>query len=235
MHAHLQQRLDSIAIMKCLGARSSQIMRIYVIQTLVLGLIGGMLGILVGLAVQARLSIADRASISTAAWSAARLDSGRAGHWHRPAGDVAVHRAAAAEHPPHPPGPDFPARNGRVEADLARALTAIGGPRCRGRRTVDRARRDRRFADSAPPREASAHRRLFRRRAGGEPGCAHRIAWVLLRLLRLVQPAHRLRLPAAVRHGIANLYRPGNHAEAMLVALGIGVMFTLTFTWSSAA
>src|SRR6476659_2862326 len=30
MHSHLQQKMDSIAIMKCLGARSSQIIRIYV-------------------------------------------------------------------------------------------------------------------------------------------------------------------------------------------------------------
>src|SRR5450432_1968605 len=32
----------------------------------------------------------------------------------------------------------------------------------------------------------------------------------------------------SIRHGIANLYRPGNHAQSALVALGIGVMFTLT-------
>ena len=44
MRAHLQQRLDSIAIMKSLGAGSSQIMRIYLLQTLLLGLGGGVLG-----------------------------------------------------------------------------------------------------------------------------------------------------------------------------------------------
>ena len=37
MHAHLQQKMDSIAIMKCLGARSGQVIRIYVAQTLLLG------------------------------------------------------------------------------------------------------------------------------------------------------------------------------------------------------
>ena len=31
-----------------------------------------------------------------------------------------------------------------------------------------------------------------------------------------------------LRQGIANLYRPGNQAQAVLVSLGIGVMFTLT-------
>ena len=33
MRAHIQQRMDSIAIMKCIGARSSHVMRIYLLQT----------------------------------------------------------------------------------------------------------------------------------------------------------------------------------------------------------
>ncbi len=52
MRAHLQQRLDTIAIMKSLGARSAQIMKIYLLQTLLLGLAGGVLGVLLGVAVQ---------------------------------------------------------------------------------------------------------------------------------------------------------------------------------------
>jgi putative ABC transport system permease protein len=35
-------------------------------------------------------------------------------------------------------------------------------------------------------------------------------------------------LPASFRHGFANLYRPGTHAAAVLVALGVGVLFTVT-------
>ncbi|MEO8736758.1 MAG: FtsX-like permease family protein, partial [Edaphobacter sp.] len=34
----------------------------------------------------------------------------------------------------------------------------------------------------------------------------------------------RLSLPSAVRHGLANLYRPGNPSAALLAALGLGVM-----------
>src|SRR5690606_9897393 len=45
MHSHLQQRLDTIAIMKCVGARSAQIMRIYFAQALGLGLAGSLLGV----------------------------------------------------------------------------------------------------------------------------------------------------------------------------------------------
>jgi putative ABC transport system permease protein len=52
MRAHLQQRLDTIAIMKSLGARSGQIMKIYLLQTLLLGLVGGLLGVVFGVAVQ---------------------------------------------------------------------------------------------------------------------------------------------------------------------------------------
>ena len=37
MRAHLQQRIDILAIMKSIGARSSDILRIYLLQTLLLG------------------------------------------------------------------------------------------------------------------------------------------------------------------------------------------------------
>jgi putative ABC transport system permease protein len=37
-----------------------------------------------------------------------------------------------------------------------------------------------------------------------------------------------LRLPSAVRHGLANLYRPGNPSAALLAALGLGVMQIMT-------
>src|SRR6185437_8682814 len=43
---------DTIAIMKSLGARSSQIIKIYLLQTLFLGLLGGLLGIAGGIGVQ---------------------------------------------------------------------------------------------------------------------------------------------------------------------------------------
>ena len=52
MQAHIQQRMDSIAIMKCLGARSTHLMRIYLIQTVALGLAGGLLGAAFGIVIQ---------------------------------------------------------------------------------------------------------------------------------------------------------------------------------------
>ncbi|MDQ1469753.1 MAG: putative transport system permease protein, partial [Bryobacterales bacterium] len=52
IQAHLQQKMDSIAIMKCLGAKSAQVLRIYVLQTVGLGLAGSAAGIALGSLVQ---------------------------------------------------------------------------------------------------------------------------------------------------------------------------------------
>jgi len=45
MHAHLEQRMDMLAILKAVGARSSDLLRIFLLQTLGLGLAGGLLGV----------------------------------------------------------------------------------------------------------------------------------------------------------------------------------------------
>jgi putative ABC transport system permease protein len=52
--------------------------------------------------------------------------------------------------------------------------------------------------------------------------------WAMLRGFRWFLRRAGARLPSVVRHGMANLYRPGNQAQAAVVALGVGVMFTLT-------
>ena len=53
MHGHLQQKLDSIAVMKCMGARSAQVIRIYAAQTLMLGLGRRVIGVAFGVGVAA--------------------------------------------------------------------------------------------------------------------------------------------------------------------------------------
>ncbi len=46
--------------------------------------------------------------------------------------------------------------------------------------------------------------------------------------LRYFLSKTRLRLPSSLRHGLANLYRPGNPSAALLAALGLGVMQIMT-------
>jgi putative ABC transport system permease protein len=52
IHSYLRQKLDSIAILKCLGGRSNQIIKIYMAQGLMLGILGSALGIALGYLVQ---------------------------------------------------------------------------------------------------------------------------------------------------------------------------------------
>ena len=53
------------------------------------------------------------------------------------------------------------------------------------------------------------------------------MAAVALRALRFFLNRTRLHLPSSLRHGLANLYRPGNQSAAVLAALGTGVMLIL--------
>jgi putative ABC transport system permease protein len=53
MQAYLRQKYDSIAVLKCVGGRSNQILRIYLIQGVAMGTLGSGLGILIGYLVQA--------------------------------------------------------------------------------------------------------------------------------------------------------------------------------------
>ena len=54
------------------------------------------------------------------------------------------------------------------------------------------------------------------------------VAALLLALMRWLVRVRSRSMPSWLRHGFANLYRPGNQAKSVLVALGVGVMFTLT-------
>jgi putative ABC transport system permease protein len=61
------------------------------------------------------------------------------------------------------------------------------------------------------------------------------LAAVALRALRFLLNRARLRLPSFLRHGLSNLYRPGNQSAAVLAALGTGVMLILTVYLMQAA
>ena len=49
-------------------------------------------------------------------------------------------------------------------------------------------------------------------------------SFIVLRSLKWFLTRTRLHLPSVLRHGLANLYRPGNPSSALLAALGLGVM-----------
>jgi putative ABC transport system permease protein len=223
IHAHLQQRLDTIAIMKCIGARSSQIIRIYTLETAMLGLAGGVAGIAVGAAVQ----------------------------WVFP---LLLSRYFQFEHGVGWSG-SF-ALEGLGVGLLVTLLFTL--PPLLSIRQVRPALIFRREMPETRPRLAERLRRQapaifcavlilaglgaiagwlaesFRMGATFVAGLSASllalafVAWLLLRFLKIFVTRRAFSLPITWRQGLANLYRPGNHAAAVLVSLGIGVMFTLT-------
>lgn len=227
INAHLQQRMDTIAIMKCLGARSGQIMRVFVVQTLALGLCGGLLGLVLGMGVQltfpllieryfpvhlgVSFDLVPAAEALSVGMLAALLFTVPPLLNIRRIKPGMIFRREMAE-----TKPDWRTRVRQSMASILAGVAIVLGIGA--------------IAGSLTTGTWNEAMRIGGYFAGALTGSLlvlTLIAWVLLRVLKGTGKRAG-RLPATVRHGIANLHRPGNHAEAILVALGLGVMFTLT-------
>ncbi len=223
MHAHLQQKMDHIAVMKSLGGTSTEIIRIYMLQTLMLGLVGGLAGVAVGRGVEQVFPLLIKKYFSINAvigWHFQAACQGIA---------VGILTTLLFTLPPllairkirpalilrrDMPEAKLPWRRRVVEAREALAaagliLIGIGGI-------------------SAWLAESPRVGGFF---AGGLTVSLIAltvVAWAMLKLVRAFLNRSPWRIPSLVRQGMANLYRQGNQAQAILVALGLGVMFTLT-------
>jgi putative ABC transport system permease protein len=223
IRSHLAERLDSIAILKCLGARSSQIIRIYTLETALLGLAGGLAGVAVGSAVQQFFPLLIRRYFPLQHgidWSPAFALEGVA---------VGLLASLLFTLPPllsiRQVRPALIFRREMTEARLpwrrrlrpslpaaGTGLVILAGIGLIASWLAESARMGMMFVLGLAVSLLAL---------GG-------VAWLLLRAVRLFVLRAPFRLPVSLRHGLANLYRPGNHAGAVLVSLGIGVMFTLT-------
>lgn len=223
MRAHLQQRLDSIAIMKSLGAGSAQVMKIYLMQTILLGLGGGLLGVLLGIGVQLAfpLFLAKLLHLTPAL----RLD---------PHAIVLGLTAGLLTTLLFTLPPLLDIRGVRPILILRRNVEASDDPFT--------TRMGKKIRGSLVQLAASllilvglfwlAYRVSDSLRVGAVFAVILVIALLVLLgmaaltllLLRLFLRRTRLHLPSTVRHGMANLYRPGNPSAALLAALGLGVM-----------
>ncbi|HSW50945.1 MAG TPA: FtsX-like permease family protein, partial [Bryobacteraceae bacterium] len=223
MRSHLELKMDSIAVMKSIGARSGQIMRIYLLQTAILGLGGSLAGIVLGVLIERifPLLISRYFSIRPP-W---RLDP-------VPAAQGLLIGLVITLLFTLPPllrirriRPNVILRRDMPEARLgwrsrlrsSRASLLAGGLLLAGVAAI-----------TAWLSESWQTAGLF---VGGALVCLSVMsgtAWALLLSLKWVLGRSAKLLPVPLRYGMANLYRPGNHAGAVLVALGTGVMFTLT-------
>src|SRR5450631_3408694 len=227
MRAHLQQRIDILAIMKSLGARSSDILRIYLFQTLLLGLAGGILGVVAGMGVEWVFP-----------WVLGKLLPMRP-PLHIPMRSIFAGLGTGVLTTLLfclPPLLDI--RNVRPSLVFRRAVEEGGGEaRASLRMRIKNARAQWIAAGIILAGLAGIASALSDSLVIGKwfaAGLAAALvvllglAWITLRLLRLALSRTRLQLPAALRHGLANLYRPGNQSAAVLAALGTGVMLILT-------
>jgi putative ABC transport system permease protein len=228
MQAHLQQKLDSIAIMKCIGARSREIIQIYLLQTIGLGLAGGLVGIAFGTIVEAAFPplIARYFHLRPEQhWDPSTAIQGLA---------IGILTTLLFTLPPLlgirriRPGVIFRREMAEVRPgwkqrllDSRASLAASGAILC-GIGVIAG------WLQIGTLREAVRTGAFFVAALVVSLLVLSGIAWLLLRSVHAFVRRWPRQLPAPVRHGVANLYRPGNHAQAALVALGIGVMFTLT-------
>jgi len=223
MRAHLQQRMDTIAIMKSLGAGSSQIMRIYLLQTILLGTLGGLLGVTMGTAVQRFLPVLLRRLINvqppfTLDWHAVGtgLTAGLLTtllFTLPPLLDIRKVRPIlilrrAVEQTDEPIHKAFWARLRSNWAQLLATVVILLGLSLIAATLSDSAQTGRTFAAGL----------------GGVLIALLAAAAILLAVLRRFLRGAGLALPSAIRHGLANLYRPGNPSAALLAAVGLGVM-----------
>jgi putative ABC transport system permease protein len=227
MRAHLQQRIDILAIMKSIGARSSDILRIYLLQTLLLGTAGALLGIALGLGVEWALPVffgkllpiqpplrlpikSVSAAFGTGILTTVLfclpplLDVRKI----RPS--VVLRKSVEAGEGDSGHGVWFRLKENKAQwiavVLIVAALGGIAGA----------------LSDSLTVGKWFA-------------GCLCALLVVILavaaltlRGLRAFLAKTRLHLHSAVRHGLANLYRPGNQSAAVLAALGTGVMLILS-------
>ena len=233
MHAHLEQRMDMLAILKALGAGSGDLLRIFLLQTLGLGLAGGLLGVAAGVGVMAALpSVLGKLLPFQATlefpWRsiAAGLGTGLLTtllFCLPPLLDVRGVRPVLVLRRLVEPGPEsviawfarWWARRLQLGISVA-VVAALGGIA---------------WALSDSAKVGTWFAVLFAIALVVLLVLAAVALWTLRFLLNRV----RLRLPSFLRHGLANLYRPGNQSAAVLAALGTGVMLILAVYLMQAA
>jgi putative ABC transport system permease protein len=227
MRAHLQQRLDTIAIMKSLGARSGQVIKIYLLQTLLLGAAGGVLGVALGVGVQLSFPyfLAKLIHVDTELHvQLATVVTGLA---------VGILTTLLFTLPPL-----LDIRGVRPILILRRAVEDNDDPFIAGiwrKITKNLAQIGAAVlilaglaAIATTLSDSVVVGQLFSLGLVGVLGVLLAASAAVLAGLRFFLSKTRLHLPSAVRHGLANLYRPGNPSAALLAALGMGVMQIMT-------
>ena len=217
VHAFVTKKIDTVAVLRCLGATSRQVLAIYVLQAIVMGILGAAAGAALGVAVQFALPlvVGDFIPVDVQVTVAPRaiLLGLFVGAW------VALVFA--------------------LRPLLAlRAISPLQAIRREDAGTILRMRwRDWPRLGVALGIVASVVAIAVLRTGALDRGLGMSVAIGVVVLVlgvaaaALVRSARRLvraRWPFVARQGVANLHRPGNQTRAVVLALGFGVFLVGT-------
>jgi putative ABC transport system permease protein len=215
MQSHLRQKMANIAFMKCIGGRSAQVVRIYVVQAVMIGFAGSVLGAVLGAFAQAAFArlvaqYFDIAVILIWPWSA--MLKGIAAAMATAILFALPALLSIAEIKPalilrREFSDDSKARPSR--SSTVATVAIVAGL----------------WAIGVWVASSIKYASVFGAVLLGSLLVFALISVLLLRGIRKLASHQAVRRSAAVRHGIANLYRPGAHAASIVASLGIGVMF----------
>jgi putative ABC transport system permease protein len=217
VRAFVARKIDTVAVLRCLGASSGQVLAIYVVQAAAMGLIGAAAGAALGVAIQFLLPrvLTDFLPIDVQVTlvPSAVLTGLAVGGWIalvfalrpllalrnvsplqtlRRDTDVEVLRMHWSDLP-------------RIGVDVALVLSVVGIAFMRARTT-----------NQALSISAATGIAILALAAS-----AALLSWAARKGLRK-------RWPYVVRQGVANLYRPGNQTRAVTLALGFGAFLIST-------
>ena len=216
VHAFVARKIDTVAVLRCVGATSRQILSMYVAQAAIMGLAGALMGAILGVAVQMALPLATSGllpidvqarpepraitlGIATGAWVSLIF---------------ALRPLLALRHvsPLQTLRRDVDSTVLRWRRDIP-SLVVLAGMTAT-------------LLIIALARASNA-----RTAAAIAIGSAGAIVVLMLSALLLMWVARRLVRPGwpyVLRQGISNLYRPGNQTRAVVLALGFGALLVTT-------
>src|SRR5688572_20022371 len=217
VHAFVARKIDTVAMLRCLGATSRQVLIIYVLQAAVMGLVGAAVGAALGVAIQFALPMAVRdflpVDVEVSLAPIAIIVGLTLGVW--------VAMAFALR-------PLLALRNVSPLQALRRDLDHapfLGGWKDWPRVVVNVA-----LAGSvvvlAATRAPSLKNALWM--SAGIAGVLIVLLGSATFLSALARRVLRVRWPYVVRQGVANLYRPANQTRAVVLSLGFGAFLITT-------
>ena len=217
VHAFVMRKIDTVAILRCLGATSGQVLVIYVLQAAAMGLVGAIAGAALGVGFQFALPwvLKDFLPVDVSVRlvpAAIGLGLG-IGVWValifalRPL--LSLRRISPLQTLRRESDADVMRRAQRDSAAMVVTFAIVAS-----------------VFVIALARAGTVQRALY---YSGAIAVAIGTLWVTAVLLaKLAKRVARPKWPFVFRQGVANLYRPGNQTRSVILALGFGVFLMST-------